>query len=433
MNNEKYILITQVGKQDPWSGWNNKSLDEVKHYGAVLRIIQEKSSLIKKVVLLISAEIEKDSSISIIKDEIHKLNSSIEIIEEYTKIEQAQDYEEIHPVLKPLLIKYQEDQEKYQEDQEKYLINLSSGTPQINTYLHTLFLLGFWKSAFKINVNDPKKDPEHKVIEYDINKKEPIKEFYDASHIATLISRYDYSAALALAQSSPSIEFIDELEFLKDCLNLSLKNEHLKKIEERLSIKEIDSNLITKIMAFWTIQIKFKLQEWQDACVRMAVLAEKLSIESIRESRLKDYVREENNEPKVDLQCFSEQELCKFSEIASNRYKSIFQKPDSNLYRISGENSSILLEFLNHSSSEILQELKPLRALRNAFAHEIKRLESRNIKKLESSFSLLTPLMNSFLPEYKTIWEGENFFDSANHKLLKKADLSWLLKERKIK
>lgn len=430
MNNEKYILITQVGKQDPWSGWKNKSLEEVKHYGAVLRIIEKKSSLIKKVVLLISAEIKRDGCISIIEDEITKLNPDIEITKKFTDIEQAQDYEEIHPVLKRLLI-------KYSEDQEKYLINLSSGTPQINTYLHTLFLLGFWKSALKINVNDPNKDPEHKIIEYDTNKKEPIKEFFDASHIATLISRYDYSAALALATESGSWnKILDNIRSIKNCFSLDFNTKFQNTLNNLLPVcKAFIGNfpaedLQKKALYYFSSQKKLELKEIQEAIIRFGVIREALAIDYLKDSSIKEFISKEENKYKIVFSELPIEIKNKYTQIGHKKFGEKFRMPSEKL-ELMADSACMLIETLKDQNDElvkILQKTKYIQDQRNSFAHSI--VETSDFKSAQAD---LKALINAFLPEYKTIWEGENFFDIANRELLKKADLEWLLKERKTK
>ena len=95
------------------------------------------------------------------------------------------------------------------------------------------------------------------------------------------------------------------------------------------------------------------------------------------------------------------------------------------------DSACMLIETLKDQNDElvkILQKTKYIQDQRNSFAHSI--VETSDFKSAQAD---LKALINAFLPEYKTIWEGENFFDIANRELLKKADLEWLLKERKTK
>ena len=234
------ILFSPLGNTDPIRDF---------HDGACLHIIRHYLNQgLNRVVLFFTAEMEKkENDYQPYTRAIRKIAPAVEIEKIYTGIKDAHLYDSFIKVLPQNIYKLHE---KFPN--EEILLNLSSGTPQIKNLLAIIAIETNWSRAVQVsspaeasnlkmeNVSDAEEfqimldnnfddEPNAK-----IRCSEPplrvLRLYSDKNKILSLIDRYEYAAALTIAQQNPNVS-TEVIHLLKHAaLRLKLRTTDAKKI-----------------------------------------------------------------------------------------------------------------------------------------------------------------------------------------------------------
>ncbi|MDX1919095.1 MAG: hypothetical protein SFT81_08195 [Candidatus Caenarcaniphilales bacterium] len=420
--NDKYVFLTQIGKQDPWSDWNSKSLEEAgSKYGAVLRTIQQHKLEISHLIMIITSEIQKDAAAEKLIEEVGVLAPEITCETIETGIVEANNYDEIDQRLyQPL----KEIAKKY----EKFYIGQTSGTPQITLYLNTLFQIGMfgtpYKDSFCISVNDPRKDPDHKVVLQRDAKQEPIRKLHLLKDLVDLIKIYEYQAAMKLSTDSAFSKVAEDLRSLTNLLSLQQK---AFEIFDYKILEELEKETKIKLFYLWIIEIHERKKEVRDAVLKSAFLVESIAIEFFKMN--KDCKHLFTEDVKINESRLSECQKARISAVWKERSRS-----DSDYKFTEGDilpgwrQAFTYLEAFKDPVYEKLKGFSELPSLRNKLAHRTSLMSDDEVnkalsivKKLKGSFSRIYPETDSPV--------NQNFFDYQNKQIIHKLDASWMLKD----
>ncbi len=291
MNN--YILISTVGRTDPIrSGYDGPILHIIRHYNP------------RRVVLVLTDEIGKDEKLyDYNRKAIHLLNEQCEVELVYSGITNPHSYDEISTSLLRIC---SSEREKNPED--KILLNITSGTPQMETALCMIALADLRKyKAVQVETpvgtsnKSPMFNPESDTIEEWfkddkdnlkgsknrccepklLNFKKPLIK----SQIISLIKNYDYSGAFQLYKENSDDILSSKTGLLLQHAKyrLNLENRNAKNIAANLKIETqlytIKDTKVEELVEFFnSMMIKQMRGELNDFVLRIEVLTEYLAI-----------------------------------------------------------------------------------------------------------------------------------------------------------
>lgn len=327
------VLVATIGKTDPICGEKD---------GPVLHIVRHYQP--KKVYLICSGQIwENERKWHSNERAIHMLKANCEVKLIDTGIQDVHSYDTLsNTILKVCSIIKKENSDK------KILLNISSGTPQMNTvfcllamsdteaYLPIQVAMPI-KTANKIEDKNKKFEPEIDSLEdwFELNEdnepeqpnrciqpkflnfSKPVTQF----QIKSLIKNYDYSAAHMLYEMNQSL-FTDNtgLILLHAKRRLNLEYKEATKLATQLKLQNqlypVKQREILELMEFYlSMNIKQKRGELNDMILRLEIITEyianymlknnmKISIESITEAKKKKnstiyYTSEQKAEKKI--------------------------------------------------------------------------------------------------------------------------------------
>lgn len=291
---KNYTLIAVVGKTDPIRS---------KHDGPILHIIRHFRP--RRVVLILSEEIGKDEEkYHYNENAIHLLDKECQVESVFTGIKNVHSYDEF-PL--PLLQTCNQIKEKYAED--KILLDVTSGTPQLETAL-CMIALSDTERYLAVQVESPEKSSNKSPIF--IPGKDSLETWYhedkdnDEGHenrcrtpqllnfkrplvqgqIISLIRNYDYMAANQMYQENKGM-FSNETGLLLSHAveRLNLEYEAAKKIagqmndgvRERLGLIS-DQDVAELVEFFNSMHVKQKRGELNDFVLRIEILTEYLAV-----------------------------------------------------------------------------------------------------------------------------------------------------------
>lgn len=293
---EGSILVSVVGRTDPVRS---------EHDGPILHIIRHYHP--ERVVLLLTDEIEKQESAYHYNEEaIHLLNEqsgkhcSVELVK--TGIRDAQSYDEF-----PLVFLRICGGVRKNNPGKKILLNITSGTPQMETALCMIALSdpGTYvplqvftpeNSSNRSALFDPRKDLIEDWFEQDIdnepsapcrchipellNFKRPVVQF----QIESLIRNYDYSGAFQLYQDNQK-DFSQEtgllLEHAKKRVNMEYAEAEriAKQLGRSAELYPVQNSGIKRLMEYYlSVWIKQRRGERIDMALRLEVLTKETAV-----------------------------------------------------------------------------------------------------------------------------------------------------------
>lgn len=427
------ILISPVGKRDPWAEWEKQPRQSSETYGACLEILKEYGDRIHKVIFLPTQK--TNEARTLIEKEMRQSFPDISFAWESTGIENASDYREIEEKLHKILDKY-----RFRDEQTTVVyVNMSSATPQISKYLEALLTLGYWgkpfQHAYPVEVKDPQYVPENRVSIRHKAQHDPVKSLIDASHIAQLIQSYEYSAARRISESC-SFKIEPSLQFLKNLMDIniakisgdfSLLKPALKQCFLEFFPNMEDEERTIEALAYWTMLIKFKRQEWQDMIIRLSALREYLALDCLKKLPCyqSPYFTMAGGRNFFQACLLSENERGRLIDVGARYYGKDYRWKDS--IELTAEPCCILLTFFDHPLASQFADLRDVVGFRNRFAHSVDALTE--IPKLKSFEKKAIQLMKAVRPEECNLWE-QNFFDAANKALLKDFKLEWMIEDK---
>ncbi len=315
MDKEEYILFSPIGFTDPIRGYRD---------GGMLHIARVYKP--KKIYLYLTGEIvskhKEDNRYLLALKNIGYEEKDIQIIE--TDIKDADNYEIFYNEFSKLLDKIQK---KHKE--ETLLVNLSSGTTQIKNCLYNLIL----PNSIAVQVRSPKNasndvtanNSESYYVEDEIENNEDnnsnfenrckvaervnLKLMYAKKDIKTLVSKYEYIAALQLAnQNKPFIdnEVIELLQLASFKINFNVV-EARKFVSKKNSFKKYMPMNCDEVLEFITnIEIKLKKGQYSDFARSITPIADEIFSQYIKKILKFNYdkytYRDERGRKKID--CF---------------------------------------------------------------------------------------------------------------------------------
>lgn len=284
---DQYTLISCIGKSDPIRGLND---------GPMLHIVRNYHP--KQVIFLLSEEIKTDEQLcEHNRRAIHMLEPECRISEIDTVIQNVHSFDTLSDVLPSICSKI-----KRCSSEEKILVNISSGTPQIQAAL------------CMIAISDPEKyipiqveTPEHSSNKepYIDAKKNTIEEYMDNNldnepdavsrcrepkllnfrkpilqfQILSLTNNYDYSGALQLFKSNESI-FNEKTGLLLTHVQKRLNLEHkqavalAKKLNVEKELYPVKGSDASKLIEYYnSMKIKQYRNELNDFALRVEIMA----------------------------------------------------------------------------------------------------------------------------------------------------------------
>lgn len=282
----EYVLIAVVGKTDPIRG---------QHDGPILHIVRHYEP--KKVVLLLSEEIGKDEAeYHYNEDAIHLLNPDCQVEILQTGIKNVHSYDDFSLTLLNICNQVGE---QYQD--KKILLDITSGTPQLETALCMIAMsdpgryipvqvFSPERSANKATFFNPREDLIEEWFETDLdnetgistrchipellNFKRPMVQF----QIISLIENYDYAGAYQLYCDNQGIfseRVGDLLQHAK--LRLNLEHEKAERFAVKLGLKKelypvVRSDIAQLVDFFNSMKVKQIRGELNDFSMRMEIM-----------------------------------------------------------------------------------------------------------------------------------------------------------------
>ena len=295
---DKYVLVTTVGKTDPIRS---------EHDGPLLHIVRHYRP--EKVFLILTEEIEQDEAIYHHNEQaIHMLdpNCSVECI--FTGIRDAHSYDFLSDKFLDICNKI-----KRGCQEEKILLNISSGTPQMETVM-CMIAIAEPKRYIPIQVFSPQNhsnntavfNPKRDLLEewfecnLDnlesgedgeknqnrchipglLNFRKPIIQF----QIESLIENYDYAGAFQLYTENSEFFTEESGKLLKHAmkrLNLEYEaaNSLARESGEYAALYPVARSDINRLLDFYnSIRIKQLRGELNDFALRLEIMAAQLGI-----------------------------------------------------------------------------------------------------------------------------------------------------------
>lgn len=288
----EYVLVSAIGRTDPIRGeYDGPNLHIIRYYHP------------QKVYLVLSKEMEeKEMKYKQNQTAICLLDKTCEIELIRTKLEKASSYDELNPIFSKICDKiYAEFPDK------KILLNISSGTPQMNS-VFCMIALSDINRYVAVQVNNPEKkststkafqegkDSIEEWFETDLdnepdsqnrceeplltNFRRPIVQF----QIESLINNYDYMGAYLLYQQNQE-NFSDKVGALLNhaTKRLNLEADEAKKIaSENGWIKElypvVRGDILRLVDFYNSMKVKQYRKELNDFSLKLEIMIEYLAI-----------------------------------------------------------------------------------------------------------------------------------------------------------
>lgn len=289
---DKSILVSVVGKTDPIRG---------EHDGPILHIIRHYNP--EKVILILTKEISKDElEYHYMEEAIHLLAPDIEVELISTDITAPHSYDDFSI---PLLSICEKEKKAYPG--YKILLNITSGTPQMETALCMIAISDISafvpvqvaspeKSAnrapyfncrtdlvsewYEVDVDNDADTPSRCNIPKLLNFKRPMLQ----SQILSLIRNYDYMGAYQLYDENKELFSHRVGQLLRHGvfrLNLEYKEAEATagELGIRVQLYPVSRSDIIRLVEFFnTMQIKQRRRELNDFVLRLEVMTEYLAI-----------------------------------------------------------------------------------------------------------------------------------------------------------
>lgn len=434
-----YYLFSPIGSTDPIRNCRD---------GALIHICRKYKP--KRIILYLSKEIIENQ----IKDNRYRL--SIEALKkepgfedwnpdvctiERPDLEEVQKMDNFISEFKPGI----DSLKSYCEKGDKILLNVSSGTPAMK---YSLQLLSTQDRDLlvPVQVDTPLRACNTNIKEYSLdiewacNKDNEASKYSDRCNISTndnlfiyllkenitaLIKNYDYSGALTIAKSIETDlnnEFLDLLEAARQRLALNYRpaNTAFKKYGYKMLFNETgDTAKLYEYILY--LNIKLKTYNYIEFTRGITPIFEDLLYYLVKD-KVSPYIKTmRDNTPKWDVR-----KLLSSTELGKCEFvQNINPNPKYSTLYIKSDNLIDIIEKYEVSDAEVTNSIAKIRDFeretRNKVAHEIKSLDSNNIKTCKEIFNNILELaIKENLIKKDNIKNFLDAYDDMNKFLLSK-------------
>lgn len=415
------VLFSPIGNSDPWrSGRDGAMLHIIRHYKP------------QKVVLFFTESLWEGNDI---RDGhknydwetiIHTISPNTEVSKIIRKIDNAQDFdsfkEEFHYSITTIEQQYPE---------EEILLNVTSGTPQMEATLCLEYIV-YPDSKKCIQVSTPEKssnanlsydNPQNTLEQLEnVNHNESLSEarfkeieiisFREAmirSQLLSLIDNYDYEGALNLISLQTSFRNKRKLVQILDEITQNIKTH---KVFPDIQNKYSDETQAKLLFHFLLLQMRFKRGDIAEFLIRVKSIAEYIAEYQLNQKHpnIIEYQRgipKLNSEESSFLLLFkrhmkeSKMEFKIDSPLGLPAYVNIFKVLDPKL-----------------TFTSDLDKVLKINGLRNSVAHRLEAInvnDKSNKKTLKNSMNSIKSLLGFVFPQINQ--EDYNYFENKNEEI----------------
>ncbi|MEB7816247.1 type III-A CRISPR-associated CARF protein Csm6 [Mammaliicoccus sciuri] len=415
------VLFSPVGNSDPWrSGRDGAMLHIIRHYKP------------KKVVLFFTESLWEDNDIRYGHKNydwetiIHAVSPNTEVSKIIRKIDNAQDFdsfkEEFHYSINTIEQQYPE---------EEILLNVTSGTPQMEATLCLEYIV-YPDSKKCIQVSTPEKssnanlsyaNPQNTLEQLEnVNHNESLSEarfkeieiisFREAmirSQLLSLIDNYDYEGALNLINLQKSFRNKRKLVQILDEITQNIKTH---KVFPDIQNKYSDETQAKLLFHFLLLQMRYNRGDIAEFLIRVKSIAEYIAEYQLNQKH-PNIIEYKRGMPKFNSEESSFLLLFK-RHMKENKMEFKIDNPLGlpayvHIFKVLDPNSTFTSD---------LDKILKINGLRNSVAHRLEAInvtDKSNKKTLKNSMNSIKSLLEIVFPNINQ--EDYDYFENKNEEI----------------